>query len=108
MSKHIPEGAGRYKDDFEHFLQEIHGAQYIGTDDCMPDDFNDWLNDLSPDYWIEYGDKFAKRKFAELLKQIPKKQTPKCNSYSLIICRGYNQYRKELIKIIDEVITKSK
>ncbi len=29
---------------FEQYLQEMHAEQYIGTDDDMPDDFNNWLD----------------------------------------------------------------
>ena len=68
METNIPKGSGQYKDDFEHFLQEIHGEQYIGTDDCMPDDFIEWVEVLCDEDWFELGDKFAKRKSAELLR----------------------------------------
>lgn len=44
--------------DFETFLQDKHGEQYVGTDDMMPDDFNQWLEDLSIDDWLKFGDKF--------------------------------------------------
>uniref|UniRef100_A0A6M3ITA7 Uncharacterized protein n=1 Tax=viral metagenome TaxID=1070528 RepID=A0A6M3ITA7_9ZZZZ len=43
--------------DFEDFLMEKHGEQYIGTDDMMPDDFNKWLEDLEIDSFIKYGNK---------------------------------------------------
>lgn len=46
--------------DFEDFLMDKHGEQYVGTDDMMPDDFNKWVQDLSVDEWIEYGDKYIK------------------------------------------------
>ncbi|HDZ77113.1 MAG TPA: hypothetical protein ENH41_03420 [Candidatus Omnitrophica bacterium] len=54
---------------FEEFLQDRHGAQYIGTDDMMPDDFNDWLEDLSIDEWINYGNMFANLQESEGLKK---------------------------------------
>ena len=37
------------KDDFEDYLAEKHAEQYIGTKDCMIDDFNKWLEDLGVD-----------------------------------------------------------
>ncbi len=43
---------------FEKYLQDKHADQYIGLDDEMPDDFNDWLQDLSVDEYLEYGDKY--------------------------------------------------
>ena len=45
--------------EFEDYLQDIHGAQYVGLDDEMPEDFNEWLQDLDVDTWIEYGAEFA-------------------------------------------------
>ena len=60
---------------FEEFLQERHGAQYIGTKDCMVDDFDDWLTYLSPSEWINYGQWFSDRIVREMLKkQITKHQ----------------------------------
>lgn len=35
--------------DNEGKLQDIHAKNYMGTDDDMPDKFNDWLCDLSLD-----------------------------------------------------------
>jgi len=46
--------------DFEQFLMEKHAEDYVGTDDMMPDTFNTWVQDLSPDEFIEYGDLYAK------------------------------------------------
>ena len=44
---------------FEQFLQDKHAKQYVGLDDDMPDDFDQWLQDLSVDEWIAYGDLFT-------------------------------------------------
>ena len=43
---------------FEEYLQDKHAAQYQGLDDEMPDNFNEWLEDLGPDEMIEYADKW--------------------------------------------------
>lgn len=47
------------KRTFEDFLIYEHAEQYQGLDDEMPDAFDEWLQDLSADEWIEYGDRFA-------------------------------------------------
>ena len=53
---------------FEDFLMEKHGEQYIGTDDMMPDDFNEvWIVNLEIEDWIKYGDEFAKVQSKDLL-----------------------------------------
>jgi len=45
--------------EFEDFLQEVHGEQYMGTDDNMPDDYEKWLQDLDVDRWILLGARFG-------------------------------------------------
>lgn len=47
---------------FESFMMEKHAEQFIGTKDCMVDDFNDWVGNLSADEWFEYGDQYFKSK----------------------------------------------
>lgn len=44
---------------FLEYLKEIHADQYFDTDDKMPDDFEDWLEDLSVDQVIEYAEKWG-------------------------------------------------
>ena len=38
---------------FEEYLQNKHAAQYQGLDDEMPDNFNEWLEDLGSDVYVE-------------------------------------------------------
>lgn len=42
---------------FEIYLKEVHAKQYTGTDDDMPDDFDNWLVGLDSDELIELGNK---------------------------------------------------
>ncbi|KKR00137.1 MAG: hypothetical protein UT24_C0016G0026 [Candidatus Woesebacteria bacterium GW2011_GWB1_39_12] len=49
----------KYK-DFEDFLRKKHADQYTGTDDLMPDDYEDWLMDLSADDFIDFGNEYGK------------------------------------------------
>ena len=46
---------------FENYLIDRHAVQYRGLDDEMPEDFNNWLEDLSVDEWIEYAEKWANK-----------------------------------------------
>ena len=43
---------------FEEYLMEQHAKQYVGTDDCMPDDYNNWLAGLDVEDVIEMADKW--------------------------------------------------
>ena len=45
---------------FMDYLAEQHAAQYSGLDDGIPDSFDDWLVQLSPEEWIEFGDQWKK------------------------------------------------
>jgi len=48
------------KIDFEDYLMEKHSEQYIGLDDDMPDDFNDWVYQLDPQEIIDFAQAYAK------------------------------------------------
>jgi hypothetical protein len=48
----------RKGDDFEYYLTEVHAEQYIGTKDCMIDDYEKWVCDLGVDELIELGNRF--------------------------------------------------
>ena len=41
---------------FLNFLSEKHADGYMGTDDNMPDAFDDWLTNLRIDDIIDYAD----------------------------------------------------
>lgn len=48
------------KNSFEDYLKEIHGKDYIGTDDDMPEDFNEWLGSLDTNELIIYAEEWGK------------------------------------------------
>lgn len=48
----------KYK-TFKDFLYDKHATQYSGTDDLMPEDFEEWLSDLDVNELIDYADKHA-------------------------------------------------
>ena len=45
-----------------------HGEGYIGTDDAMPDSFDEWLCHLEPDEWINYAEEWKAIKEDEPIK----------------------------------------
>ena len=45
---------------FEEYLKEIHSNEYMGTDDDMPDSFDDFLGNLDGEEYIEHGNAFSK------------------------------------------------
>ncbi len=58
------------KQTFEDFLMEKQAEDYIGTKDCMVDDFPDWLMELDVDDLVKYGDEFAKEQSKVLLEAL--------------------------------------
>ncbi len=46
-------------DTFEDYLQSRHADQYAGLDDDMADDFGEWVANLDPQEFIDYGDHFG-------------------------------------------------
>jgi len=45
---------------FEEYLKEIHAKDYMGTDDDMPDSFDDFLGNLDGEEYIKHGNVFSK------------------------------------------------
>ncbi len=45
--------------DFKDYLFGEFGKGYAGTDDCMPDEFEDWLCEIDPEDLISYANKWA-------------------------------------------------
>jgi hypothetical protein len=85
---------------FEDFLMEKHSEQYVGTDDMMIDDFNDWVQNLGVDELIEYGDKFQRQVNAELLGAL--KELLSCDLHENLV-GGYQAQ----IETAEEVVTKA-
>lgn len=45
---------------FEKYLQWIHAKTYMGTDDDMPDAFDDWMGSLDGEDYLRHGEAFSK------------------------------------------------
>jgi wobble nucleotide-excising tRNase len=51
----------RMSNNFEDFLQDKFIKQNPTVlDDDIPDAFDEWLQELAPEEWIEYGDEYKK------------------------------------------------
>lgn len=48
-------------EEFEEYLEEVHSEQYLGLDDDMPDDYQNWRSELTDEeieqYKIDYNNK---------------------------------------------------
>ena len=62
--------APKEKGSFENYLCEKHAEQYVGTKDCMVDDFEKWLSELDIDDYLIYGEMFGNDCRDELLKNL--------------------------------------
>ena len=54
-----------YRQSFEDFLVEKHSEQYVGLDDDMPDDFDDWLSMLESYEMYDYAEEYGKKVFKQ-------------------------------------------
>ena len=45
--------------NFEDFLKDTHTEDYHGTDDDMPDAFDNWLAELDVELLVAYGDRYG-------------------------------------------------
>lgn len=45
--------------NFEKYLQDKHAKHYAGTDDDMPDAFDNWICDFDADDWLAYGNAYG-------------------------------------------------
>lgn len=51
------------KQTFEDFLQDIHGKNYNGLDDDVPDSFDNWLSQLDGEEYIQFAESYGKLQF---------------------------------------------
>lgn len=55
------------KQTFQDYLMEAHSDQYVGLDDMMTDDFEDWLQGLDVQELIDYAEKWGEKLMKKLL-----------------------------------------
>jgi len=51
------------KQTFEKYLKDVHCFTYTGTDDNMPDDFDNWLSQLDGEEYIKYAERYGDQQF---------------------------------------------
>ena len=76
------------KHSFEEYLKSIHAETYTGTDDDMPDAFENWLEHHSLNEIIEYADTYGAQQKQEsirmLLEHVDDETRLDLESYSFI------------------------
>ena len=73
---------------FENYLQEVHAKNYHGSDDDMPDAFEDWLVDLDKDELIELAEKALQSAHEEEVREVIEKYKE-----ALIWCSGAEDFQ---------------
>jgi uncharacterized protein (DUF2164 family) len=61
----------KYK-SFEDFLIDRHADQYVGLDDEMPDDCDNWIGNLDSDELTQLADKFGEAQYKRGLEDAKK------------------------------------
>lgn len=57
------------KRTFEAYLEEVHMEDYTGIKDDAPDAFDEWMQNLDVDEWIELADKFVRENTETFLEE---------------------------------------
>ncbi len=90
------------KNIFENYLMEIHAKDYIGTDDDMPDDYENWLDNVDKNELIEFASKALSQQRQEIIEMIEKER--KMQAYNTMAGNirdedavGYNQALEEIL-----------
>ena len=69
------------KKSFESYLIDKHADSYVGLDDEMPDDFNWWLENLEPEDYYKYAEKWHNSEMRRVLEGL-KKEFAEFDEYS--------------------------
>lgn len=54
----------------EDFLKDKHAEEYMGTDDNMPDAFDDWMGNLDVQEVMDYATEWMNEFRADILKSV--------------------------------------
>jgi hypothetical protein len=85
---------------FEEYLKDLHGAEYIGLDDDMPESFETWLSNQGTDDLIAYADIFAQK------KQLAKTSQEKIHEYNLHLFETLGiEQDTETLETADKMLT---
>jgi hypothetical protein len=61
---------------FEKYLQSIHAADYIGTDDDMPEAYEAWVSELDVAQVLEYAESYTNALFNKITARVLKYAAP--------------------------------
>lgn len=91
---------------FDEFLKEVHGRDYHGTDDDMPDDFEHWFGHLEIEDICEYADEAIEDTEREMIEE-------KIDTVDTIMLyvRGLpieDDYKKSFGKLADRLVGKDR
>jgi len=91
--------------NFGDYLQDQFFKEEPQTlDDQFPDAFNDWIEQLDGQEYIDYADKFFKEELKRTLDELIGEEETPANKGFFMWCQGYNQKRKEIIDIKNKLI----
>lgn len=57
----------------EEYLIDVHAKQYVGLDDEMPEDFDNWIEQLDPIEWEVYATKWHISQLKDVLERVKSK-----------------------------------
>lgn len=48
--------------NFEDYLAEVHGRQFVGTKETVIEDFEEWMEGLAAADWLDFGEKYVQER----------------------------------------------
>lgn len=81
-----------------NYLMEKHADQYIGLDDDMPDDCNDWLEQLDVEEVIDYAERYISKNF------IPKSKFTDVIAKEINIARQEGEKTSRLTSLLNQLL----
>jgi len=60
---------------FEDFLRSVHAKQYTGTDDDMPDDYDEWVSEIAQYKLVVYANMWKEELLRDIQLVITKHET---------------------------------
>lgn len=82
------------KETFEDYLKYVHGSEYIGLDDDMPESFETFISNLDVECFLMHADMYATRVHNNALKMVEDALPTDRNGYGIDRAEIINNIQK--------------
>ena len=93
----------------DEYLQSVHAKDYVGTDDDMTDDYNNWLVELQVDDWLNSSEEALsqelqaqKKRVLEIVEEVGNTESDDPNKRTK--CCDYHQALSDISERIEKEV----